>query len=115
MKKSSKAALYSALIFPGAGLWWLKQYWQAALFIVPALAITAYVLRETLATAYQLNDKIANGSLALDIGALTREIEHSVQQLTLSLSNAIWLFIICWAVSVAASYLAGNQQDQANR
>ena len=115
MKKSIKAALYSTLIFPGAGLWWLKRYWLAASFILPALAISAYVLRETLATAYLLSDQIVEGSLPLEVMALTRAVEHSVQQLTANLSEAIWLFILCWGLSVAVSYLAGDQLDKANR
>lgn len=115
MQKSVQAALYSALIFPGAGLYWLKRYWQAALFILPALAISIYVLRETLAIGYLLSEQIADGSLPLEVLPLTRAIAQSVQQLTLSLSAAIWLFILCWALSIALSYVAGNQSDQANR
>ncbi|MBX9757011.1 MAG: hypothetical protein K2X80_19805 [Pseudomonadaceae bacterium] len=115
MKKSIKAALYSTLIFPGAGLWWLKHYWLAASFILPALVICAYVLRETMATAYLLSDKIADGSLPLDVMALSRAVEQSVQQLTLELSDAIWLFILCWGLSVVVSYLLGNQQEQVGR
>lgn len=115
MKKSLKAALYSTLIFPGAGLWWLKRYWLAASFILPALAISAYVLREAMATADRLSEQIVEGSLPLEIMALTRAVEHSVQQLTSNLSEAIWLFILCWGLSVAVSYLAGDQLDKANR
>ena len=114
MKKSIQAALYSTLIFPGAGLWWLKRYGLAASFILPALAICAYVLRATMATAYLLSDQIADGSLPLEIMALTRAVQQSVRQLTLNLSDAIWLFILCWGLSVVISYVLGNQQDQAN-
>lgn len=111
MKKSTKAALYSIVIFPGAGLWWLKRYGLAASFILPALAICVYVLRETMATAYLLSDQIAEGALPLELMALSRAVEQSVQQLTLQLSNAIWLFILCWVLSVVASYVLGKQQD----
>jgi hypothetical protein len=112
MKMSSKAALYSALIFPGAGLCWLKQYWQAALFILPSLAICAYVVRATLATAQLLRDKIADGSLALDISTLSLAVERSIEQLTSSLNNLIWLLILCWAASIVCSYLAGERLDR---
>ncbi|MDP3845696.1 MAG: hypothetical protein Q8R10_04645 [Pseudomonas sp.] len=115
MKKSIKAALYSTLIFPGAGLWWLKRYGLAASFILPALAISAYVLRATMATAYLLSDQIVEGSLPLEVMALTRAVLQSAQQLTLNLSGVIWLFILCWGLSVAVSYLAGDQLDKANR
>ena len=47
--------------------------------------------------------------------ALSRAVEQSVQQLTLELSDAIWLFILCWGLSVVVSYLLGNQQEQVGR
>jgi hypothetical protein len=111
MKKSFKAALYSTLIFPGAGLWWLKRYWLASSFIVPALVICAYVLRETVAVANLLSEQISDGSLPLDVVPLTRAVEQTVQQLTLELSGAIWLFVLCWLLSVAVSYLLGKRLD----
>jgi hypothetical protein len=115
MQKSVQAALYSVLIFPGAGLYWLKCYWQAALFILPALAISIYIVRESLAIAHLLSDQIANSTLPLEVIALTRAIEQTMQQLTLSLSSATWLFMFCWVLSIAASYVAGKQQEPAIR
>jgi hypothetical protein len=110
MHKSVQAALYSALIFPGAGLFWLKRYWQAALFILPSLAISAYVLREALASAYQLRDKISDGSLPLDGMAIALAAMRTSEQLTARLDGAIWLLSICWVLSIAASYVAGRSQ-----
>ena len=115
MKKSIQAALYSTLIFPGAGLCWLKRYGLAASFMLPALAISAYVLRETLASAYRLSDQLVDGSLPLELMALSRAVAQSAQQLTVQLSDAIGLFILCWVLSIAASYLAGDRLDKANR
>ena len=112
MQKSVQAALYSALIFPGAGLLWLKRYWQAALFGLPSLAITLYVLRETMASAYQLRDKISDGSLPMDIMTIALEAVRVSEQLTARLEGAIWLLIICWALSIAASYQAGRRLEQ---
>jgi hypothetical protein len=115
MQKSVQAALYSALIFPGAGLYWLKRYWQAALFILPALAITGYVLRETLACAYQLRDKISAGAMPMDITSIALEAVHTSEQLTARLDGAIWALIACWVLSIGASYLAGRTLEQTQR
>jgi hypothetical protein len=112
MQKSMQAALYSALIFPGAGLYWLKRYWQAALFILPALAISAYVLREAMLCAYQLRDKISTGALPLDVMTIAIEVQRTVEQLTSSLDSALWWLIICWVLSIGASYLAGRKFEQ---
>jgi hypothetical protein len=108
MQKSVQAALYSALIFPGAGLYWLKRYWQAAGFILPALAITVYVLREAMLSAYQLRDKISTDAVPLDVMTIAFEAQRTVEQLTANLDSAIWLLIICWLLSIGASYLAGR-------
>lgn len=108
MRKSVQAALYSALIFPGAGLFWLKRYWQAALFGLPSLAVTLYVLREALASADQLRDNISAGSVPLDAQAIALEAMRTSAELTARLDNAIWLLIIGWALSIGASYLAGR-------
>jgi hypothetical protein len=113
MQKSVQAALYSALIFPGAGLYWLKRYWQGALFILPALAISTYVLRETLNSAYLLGDKVSAGAVPLDIMTIAFEVQRMLEQLTASLDSALWLLIICWALSIGASYLAGRKLEQA--
>jgi hypothetical protein len=112
MQKSVQAALYSALIFPGAGLYWLKRYWQAALFILPALAISAYVLRAAMISADQLRDKISSGALPLDVVTLTLEVQRSVEQLTASLDSSITWLIICWGLSIGASYLAGRKLER---
>jgi hypothetical protein len=115
MQKSAQAALYSALIFPGAGLYWLKRYWQAALFILPALAITAYMLRETLACADQLRDKISAGALPMDIMSIALEAVRATEQLTTRLDGAIWALIVCWLLSIGASYWAGRAREEAQR
>ncbi len=44
MEKSKKAALFSAIIFPGAGLWWLKHYVQAFICIVPSGILLCYII-----------------------------------------------------------------------
>jgi hypothetical protein len=115
MQKSAQAALYSGLIFPGAGLYWLKRYWQAALFILPALAISGYVLRETLACAEQLRDNISAGAMPLDITRIALEALRASEQLTARLDGAIWALMACWVLSIAASYWAGRTLEEAER
>ena len=111
MKKSTKAALYSALLFPGVGLLLLKQYKRAAIFILPAALITFYILREAMNIAHILADKITSGILPMDIAIITAEVTRMEQQLKVQLSDAIWLLIICWALSIFSSYFVGKKLE----
>lgn len=112
MKKSTKAALYSALLFPGAGLFWLKQYKRAAIFMLPALVITIYILREAMKISHTLSEKITNGSLPIDIGLISLEVSRLQQQLKLQLNDAILLLMVCWALSILSSYFVGKKLQE---
>lgn len=114
MKKSTKAALFSTLIFPGAGLLWLKLYLRAAIFMVPALAISYYIFKEAMKIAQTLADKITAGLIPLDVTRLLTEVNMMTAQLKLNLNDAIWLFIICWALSISSSYFAGKKLESTN-
>ena len=111
MQKSTKAALYSAFILPGAGLLWLKQYWSAAILMTPAIIAAIYIFRITLSVAQQLAEKISNGSLPMDSAALSGLIVKMMSQPELYVNEAKWVFIICWGASIALSYFAGKKKD----
>ena len=111
MKKSTKAALFSALIFPGAGLLWLKLYLRAAIFMIPAVGISYYIFREAMKIAHTLSDKITTGLIPLDASRLLTEVHIMTEQLKVNLSDATWLFIICWVLSISSSYFAGKKLE----
>jgi hypothetical protein len=111
MKKSTKAALFSTLIFPGAGLLWLKQYTRAAIFMIPALAISYYILHKAMDIAQTLAQKVKAGSIPPDLSRLLVEVHTMTQQLLVDLDDAMWLFILCWTLSILSSYFAGKKLE----
>ena len=76
MKTTTKAALISALLFPGLGqLVVLKRAGRAFLFIAPALVALLVLLSSAFTTATQIADQITAGTLPLDPQLITQQIE----------------------------------------
>ena len=76
MKPTTKAALVSALLFPGLGqLLVLKRRGRAMLFIVPAVAALLFLLRTAFMAASQIVDQVTAGTLPLDPQLIAAQIE----------------------------------------
>ena len=122
MKKSTKAALFSTLLFPGAGLLWLKYYWRAAVFIVPALAAACYIFICMQEVTGILQQRVLNGSLHVDLSNLDHtiaKISEAVRQIIETqqyhFDFAQWIFIASWACSIASSYFVGKTIEQSEQ
>jgi hypothetical protein len=111
MKKATKAALLSALVFPGVGLLWLKCYGRAAIFIAPAIAAVFYILSETKRIANILSAKIVDGSIPPDLSVILSEVTKMTHDPLLHLSEATWLFIASLILSAITSYSVGKKMD----
>lgn len=117
MKLSTKAALWSALVFPGAGLWFLKQPGRALVFMIPALLAIAYLLLNVWRIAQGIADQLAqdilaSGRLAIDFSGLLVQV-HTAIAANPSLAQAQWLFVAAWGISIVSSYSVGRLQEQA--
>ncbi|ACE83914.1 hypothetical protein [Cellvibrio japonicus] len=116
MKISTKAALYSAFIFPGAGLWYLKHHSRALVFGIPALLAVIYLFVGAWRIAQRIaedlsRDILATGQFNLNLG----EILLQVRQATAadpSLEQAQWFFVAAWLISIFSSYAVGRLQEQ---
>ena len=120
LKKSERAALYSAIIFPGAGLWWLNHYWRACIFIIPAGLSLWYITKCLWLICVTLRDRIINQTLPLDIFDLNRSVEiisRAADKLIadnhFNLPFAEYLLVAAWLCSIASSYFAGKKIEQA--
>lgn len=122
MKKANKAALYSALVFPGAGLLWLKNYTRAAVFFIPALAALWYLctsLYQSIAPVYakMLRDA-QEGILVVDPSNMSslymklyEEIHQSIALHQEQLFIAKAILIAAWVCSIISSYAVGKKMD----
>lgn len=125
MTKAGKAALFSAIIFPGAGLWWLKHYARAGIFIVSAVVALGYIvttLYNAIAPVYNKMLRDAEeGFIVVDMTTLpsiATKLHHEVYQSLADhqsqLNAAQFIFIAGWLCSIVASYFVGKKMDLNN-
>ena len=115
MKKSVKAALLSALVFPGAGHIYLKKYISAIVLFGVSAAGLYYMISKIMEIALQIVDKIGNGNVEPDVAS----IMDLVSKRTAEIGNGMHLFniasttiIICWLIGIIDSYRVGRIEDK---
>jgi hypothetical protein len=119
--KATTAALLSAFVFPGAGLWWLKHYWRACIFIIPTGLIVMYFTRllwQLLAPIqHKLQRQVESG--AVDPFDLTGLYVRMYKEVFLALEShqgeldfIKYVVIACWLCSILSSYFAGKKIEQ---
>ncbi len=124
VKKANKAALFSAIIFPGAGLWWLKQYGRASIFIVSAIGSLGYIVTTLYNSIMPIYSKMLRdaeeGLIVVDASnflsvftKLYQEMYQGVAVHQSQLNAAQFIFIACWLCSIASSYFVGKKMDLA--
>lgn len=112
MKKSTKAALISALVFPGAGHLYLNRYLPGIALIAPSCASLYYMVSKSVEEALQIVEKIQSGQVQLDEAALAELLASQPADphaYLLNLSPGV--FIICWLIGIFHSYRVGVTLD----
>ena len=108
MDRSVKAALISALVFPGAGHLYLKRGARACLFLLPALAAVMVFLNDAMDQATVIADQIMSGRMPADPAALAAQIEQQGGGSAIS-NVAAAVMIICWIGATVDAYLLGKK------
>ena len=112
MKKSTKAVLLSALVFPGTGHLFLKKYLSGTLLIGAILVAFYFLVTKAVEKAQHIADLITSGEIQPDIASLTEMITKtptgSEGQL---LSIASTTLIVAWLIGILDSYRVGRTQD----
>jgi hypothetical protein len=113
MKKSIKAALFSALVFPGAGHLFLKKKISGAILGCVSLAALYLIIANMLERAQQIVDKILRGEVSLDVIAITEQLSRQPVGNDSQLLDIAWaVLIFSWIIGIADSYRAGRAQDK---
>lgn len=113
MRKPMKAALLSALVFPGLGHIYLKKFLPGAALIAAAIFPLYYIISESVQKAQQVLEKIQTGNGPVDsaqVAAMLNELmtpeDAQMQQIA-----ATALFVI-WLLGIISAYRAGRGQDK---
>jgi hypothetical protein len=116
MQQSTKAALFSALLFPGSGQLLLKRYLSGLLFAATALACLGILVVRAIDIAQAIVDRILSGDLPLDAAYLSAEISAQSAAADSTLANAAtWVLVGCWIASSIDAFRLGRRHDRATR
>jgi len=107
MKPSIKAALLSALVFPGIGHFTLRRPGRACLFLLPTVVAALYVGRQVMQQVDMLMDKLQDGSIPLDPQQLADQLSNAPGADSPLMTVAAIVCVVCWAGSIIDALLIG--------
>ena len=109
MKRSLKAALLSAFIFPGAGHFYLQKYRWGSLYVVTAFILLSLFVMNIINTVQQMINRLTEQGGLLDSVKMVQLISNQItvnggQQVNLIIS----MLLVVWVVSVIDAYRVGQ-------
>ncbi len=113
MKKPTKAALLSALVFPGLGHLYLKKHISGLVLIGISTGAVYYLISKTIERTLQIVEKIQSGNVPLDLTAIMELVSQQSTGTEAQLLNiATLVVIICWFIGIVDSYRVACIQDK---
>lgn len=116
--QANRAAILSATIFPGAGLFFLRQHVRGCIFALPAALIIIMLFKNLFAVAFKLNEEMAaeaaKGNFTFDVGHMWNSL-HGAMFTSPYWEQGKWILLASWILSIISSYFAGQKIDQAKR
>ena len=113
MSQSLKAALFSALIFPGSGHFLLKKHVRGALLAGISCVSLWILLSIALEKAQEISYKIQSGEIPLDPDRIIAEVSNlAASSGTQQADIATYILVICWLVGIVDAYRVGWLQDK---
>jgi len=110
MKLSTKAALYSGLLFPGSGYFIVKKKKQGFLFLIIALASLTILITEAIHKAQVIAQDIVSGALVMNIETLQEQIQITPGVFSPGIISAVTYFVVgLWLVSIIDCYRIGQK------
>jgi hypothetical protein len=113
MTQAIKAALLSALVFPGAGYFFLKRYIRG-LVVTSATVASLYFLISGLVTqALRITEKIQRGEVQPDIQAITDLVTAQTTGSDVRVITIVsYGLLIVWLFCIVDSYRIGRKNDK---
>ncbi len=105
MKLSTKAALYSGLVFPGAGYFIIKKITHGTVSCLMSLAGLTVVVIEVFHKAQAISEKIITGAMPVDIGLIREQILTIPGTFPPEIVSSISIMIgLIWLVGIVDSW-----------
>ncbi len=116
--QAKRAAILSATIFPGAGLFFLRHHLRGCIFAIPAALVIIMLFKNLFAVAFKLNEEMAaeieKGNMAIDIGHMWNSL-HGAMFTSPYWEQGKWILLASWILSIISSYFAGKKADMNTR
>ena len=113
MKKSSKAALLSGLIFPGTGHFVLKQYLRGSVLMLVALVAFSVIVARIYQRVLIIFERINSGDIPVDTAAIAEMVSNSTSAADSSTGNITLAVLgVCWLVGIIDSFRLGVAQEK---
>jgi hypothetical protein len=110
MHKATKAALMSALIFPGCGHFYLKSKLKGALFTLFSGGCLYVLITFAVKIANDISDKILSGDMPLDISSLMADISSQLNGSASETPHIASLLLLgCWGIAIIDSFIVGRK------
>lgn len=111
MKTAIKAALLSALVFPGVGQMYLKRYVRGLIPMVLTLAgLGVWIARATVGALDALEKMQREGGL-VDLNAVANRAAASSASGDGYFSLIVPMIVVCWLFSVIDAYRLGKGNE----
>ena len=100
-----KAALLSAVLYPGTGHFFLKKKVRGALFCLIFSISLYFLVSDMIINTMQILDQINNGEISLNITVISELLatNSDLQELNFDM----YILIIIWFLSIIDSYRLG--------
>ncbi|GAC20229.1 hypothetical protein [Paraglaciecola arctica] len=110
MHKATKAALISALVFPGCGHFYLKSKLRGAVFTLFSVGCLYVLLTYAVQIANDISERIVSGDIPLNVNSLMAEISSQLNGSAGDPAHiATILLLICWGVAIIDSFILGRK------
>ena len=113
MKASYKAALLSALVFPGVGQLYLKKYWRGLIILFFVVAALGYLIwSATVSAMNRLDDVMLKMQGGTATPPVLTNIDGSKLLTAVPYYDAVFSFIcFLWILAILDAYRIGKQRD----
>ena len=112
MKRSTKAALISGLVFPGLGHIFLRRYVVGLVLFCLAGGSIYIIAKTVIDTALDVAGEIESGSMAIDLSSISQLVAQRSQQAEQSTNGAAWVLMASWVIGIIDSYRVGPVQER---
>lgn len=113
MKHSLKAALWSALVFPGVGHLVLKRYFSGICFALVSVIALSVIIVKVVDLSNAIVERLNNDMIDLETSGLIGIISQSMVAADTSLMNyAFLVLLLTWLLAILDAYRVGDILDK---